>query len=104
MSAFEHANKFWKAEMFKNSINEWKEVRAFVSDEKTKYKCKICKTYWKDNNFICSSYPVCSMCDTYVQPYFSNPINAECVRKYIDSKYWEYIFEETETEPEQSTI
>lgn len=58
------------------------------------FECKRCGTRWTNDNFICSTMNICSSCDTNVQPYLSNPKNRESVIKYIDKKYWKYIFED----------
>ena len=46
-----------------------------------------CGTKWSDKKFINDELKICCYCDTYVQPFLSNPLNKINVLKYIPENY-----------------
>jgi len=53
--------------------------------------CDGCGTIWKDNIYIYKIEGICCVCDTYIMPYLSNPINHDYVIRYIDPKWHAFI-------------
>lgn len=88
---FKHIYNNWKEEDYKKCNLEWKEIKKFISDEYTPYKCGNCNTYWSSVTFVNDHYNICPKCDTWCQPFLCNPINYNSVLKYIDSKYHNYL-------------
>jgi hypothetical protein len=86
---FKFIANYWTLDMYKTCIAEWTDIKAFITNE-SKYKSR-CGTYWQHNKFI-SPDGVCPNCDTRSQPFLSNPRNAYLVMKYIDPRYWKFIF------------
>jgi hypothetical protein len=84
---FEHINVHWKPEYYVSCIGEWRYVQSYMNGT---YKCIGCGTLWQNKKFINDT--ICCNCDTHCQPYLSNPINAISVVKYLDMKYYQYIF------------
>jgi len=85
-----HINNFWKEDYYKTCLSEWRKIIEFIDTTGNGYKCSSCGTYWKDKNFIHDT--ICPKCDTYCQPFLSNPLNFNKVVLYIDPMYWKYIF------------
>lgn len=94
---FQHIAAFWKEEYYMDSKNMWEGVKDYISRIKTDYKCENCGTYWKNSKFVFIEKHICPNCDTYCQPYLSNPINLNSVIKYIDPKYHHYILPDMAT-------
>ena len=54
--------------------------------------CSNCNTRWMHSAFISERYSTCcAVCDTYIQPIFSNPLNKENVIKYFKKEYHKYL-------------
>lgn len=86
---FKHINDNWKDEYFYSCIDKWNKIKTFIVEDGS-FQCK-CGTFWSDSKFILESY-CCPKCDNNIQPFLSNPLNRDSVIKYIDRKYWKYIF------------
>lgn len=82
-------NENWKEDFFINSIKEWKRIEENVSKDGN-IVCLGCNTKWTDKKYLFGS--ICPKCDDRIQPFLSNPINHQNVLKYINKKYWKYIF------------
>lgn len=65
---------------------------SFVSETPTDYRCSGCDTYWTRVSMINDHERICPMCDSWSQPFLSNPSNGKYILKYIDPKFYKYIF------------
>lgn len=103
--------KNWTEKDFENSIEKWDRVQKNITSKKsrkfTSNVCKTCNIEWNDRSWIHKEYielkntfwvtrsihvlDVCPNCDCYINPFLSNPINRECVDKYISKDYHIYI-------------
>lgn len=88
---FEHINNNWKEENYKTCYFEWSAIEQFISKEKTPYQCDNCNTYWTKLIYVNDYDNICPKCDTYCQPFLSNPINYPSVLKYINPIWHEYL-------------
>jgi hypothetical protein len=89
---FEHIHEHWKEEYYKECRKEWELIQTFISKTPTNYQCFGCETYWTKLTFVNDADGICPNCDTWCQPFLCNPINIENVLKYIDPKFYPYIF------------
>ncbi len=88
LELYNHIIKYWKEEYYKKCKQEWKYVEQFILPETftSGFMCN-CGTKWSDKKFINDELKICCYCDTYVQPFLSNPLNKINVLKYIPEKY-----------------
>jgi len=88
LELYNHIVKYWKEEYYKKCKQEWKDVEQFILPETftSGFMCN-CGTKWSDKKFINDELKICCYCDTYVQPFLSNPLNKINVLKYIPEKY-----------------
>jgi hypothetical protein len=89
---YEHIRNHWKEEYYQTCRKQWDQIQPFISETETKYQCSGCKTYWTKITFVNDVDGICPCCDTCSQPFLCNPKNAQYVLKYIDPKYYPYIF------------
>ena len=88
LELYNHIVTYWKEEYYKKCKQEWKDVERFILPETftSGFMCN-CGTKWSDKKFINDELKICCYCDTYVQPFLSNPLNKINVLKYIPEKY-----------------
>jgi hypothetical protein len=88
LELYNHIKKYWKEEYYKKCKQEWKYIEQFILPETftSGFMCS-CGTKWSDKKFINDELKICCYCDTYVQPFLSNPLNKINVLKYIPEKY-----------------
>lgn len=95
---FIHIATCWKAEYYKNSFEEWENIKLFIVKDNlimTKnYSCSGCATRWTSKRFINEGECVCPACDNWCQPFLCNPINKEYVKKFIPKEYHKFILVE----------
>lgn len=88
LELYNHIIKYWKEEYYIKCKQNWKDVEQFILPETftSGFICS-CGTKWSDKKFINNELKICCYCDTYVQPFLSNPLNKINVLKYIPEKY-----------------
>jgi hypothetical protein len=89
---YEHIRDHWKEEYYKSCRKQWEQIQPFISETPTVYQCSGCETYWTKVSFVNDVDRICPCCDTCLQPFLCNPRNAQYVLKYIEPKYYPYIF------------
>lgn len=88
---FEEINSTFTEEDYMRCFSEWDEIKSFISEKETDYKCYNCNTYWTKVTYVNDHDNICANCDTWSKPLLSNPINYKFVLRYIDPKWHEYI-------------
>ncbi len=90
----------WKEEYYYDAKESWNNIQKNIVENGV--KCLGCKTCWISKNYILKDYiftikgkksigTFCPNCDTFVQPFLSNPINKKYIFQYIPEKYHKYI-------------
>jgi hypothetical protein len=89
---FKHIRENWKEEYYQTCRKQWEQIQSFISNVTTKYQCSGCETYWTKVTFVNDHDRICPCCDNWCQPFLCNPINTQHVLKYIEPKYYPFIF------------
>ena len=109
----------WSKELFMNQLDRWDKIQKCIFSrvstihdipfhllDKT---CKTCRTIWNNKELLhrqcikleniynlefidyISITDVCPNCDSFINPFLSNPINEEYVKRYIHKSFHKYI-------------
>lgn len=85
-NVWKHMNEKWTIDDFKESLIEWNKTKNVIKNcNEDMIFCRGCNLL-SPSRFVCQPYPVCTFCDTIVQPNFANPINRESVNRYLRSE------------------
>lgn len=91
-NCYQHIANYWKPDYYQKCKQEWLNIQKFIIPKNSSFGVLcVCGTRWEDKKFISTEYCVCGICDTYIQPYLSNPRNKEYVLKYIPKEYHHLI-------------
>lgn len=99
---FTYVEDRWSKKEFKRCKKDWEEVQKNIIDKPKDgdntpcFACN-CGTYWNSHSYVKftdedQEKTICPKCDTYDNPYLSNPINYRYVLKYIHEDWHDYIF------------
>lgn len=114
-----YISKNWSEELFMNQLDKWENIQKSIFSKVSTINnipshlldktCKTCRTIWSDKDYLyrqciklenifnlefidyISITDVCPNCDSFMNPFLSNPINEEYVRRYIPKKFHKYI-------------
>lgn len=109
----------WSEELFMNQLDKWENIQKSIFSKVSTLvdipshlldkTCKTCRTIWSNKEYLhrqciklenifdlgfidyISMTDVCPNCDSFMNPFLSNPINEEYVRRYIPKKFHKYI-------------